>query len=342
MEVGGHRWRTCACAKTHGARTHTGRRFHPIANAPRQAYCCTMAPPSTRTTWKGAISFGLVHIPISLYTATAETRPKFNLIDKESMAPVGYKQVSKTTGEAVDTQQMLKGFEVEEGQYVTLTKDEIREALPKATQTIDIEAFVSADEIDPMYYNKPYHVAPGARGHKAFALLRDTLKKTGRVGIARVVISTKQHMAALRPVGNGLVLNLLRWADEIREAPAAALTDVVASDKEIKMAEMLVEDMVTAWSPDLFRDEFKEQLQALVDAKIKAGNVHTVQIPGQEIAAPTAEIIDLTELLKRSLSGKQAPAKRAAANDAQRKIAAAAKSTAKARANVTPMKRKAG
>jgi DNA end-binding protein Ku len=304
-----------------------------------------MAPPSTRTVWKGAISFGLVHIPIALHSATAEVRPKFRLFDSESMAPVGYQQVSKTTGKAVDAEQMIKGLEVEEGQYVTLSKEEIREALPKATQTVDIEAFVNADEIDPAFYNKPYHVVPSTRGHKAFALLRDTLRKTNRVGIARVVISTKQHMAALRPVGNGLMLNLLRWSEEMREAPAGAETEVKASDKEIKMAEMLVNDMVTAWSPDLFHDEFKEQVQALVDAKIKAGKITQVQLPGQEVAPASADVIDLTDMLRRSLQSRHTPTKtpaRRAANEDQRRAAAAAKSSGKAKATVTPIRRKTG
>jgi DNA end-binding protein Ku len=319
------------------------------------------APASTRATWKGAISFGLVHIPVVLHSATAETRPKFNLIDKASMSPVGNQQVSKTTGEAVQREELVKGIEVEEGQYVVLSKDEIRAALPKTTQTIEIESFVDASAIPPTFFSKPYHVAPGTRGAKPFALLRDVLKRTGKAGIARVVISTKQHLAALMPVGEGMVLELLRWADEVREAPSAALDDAATkvNEREMKMAEQLVNELASGWSPDLFHDEFREKLQQLVEAKAAAGDVATLQLlPGEETpAAPSAEIVDLTELLKRSLRGKApaaapAPAtpargtgrRQAAANDEEtssRKRAVAADAPAgKAKASVKPAARK--
>lgn len=316
------------------------------------------APASTRTVWKGAISFGLVHIPIALYGATAETRPKFKMIEKGSMSPVGNKQVSKTTGEAVSQEEIVKGIEVEDGQFVVLTKEEIRGALPKATQTIEIESFVDLAEIPTLYYQKPYHVAPGTRGQKAYVLLRDTLRKTGKAGIAKVVISTKQHLAALMPLGNGLVLNLLRWADEVREAPSTVSADAgvaAPTERELKMAEQLVNDMADAWSPDLFRDEFKEQLNELIQRKAASGDLAALQpLPGQEVAQPSADVIDLTELLKRSLQGKAAPAKaeppakaagrHTAANDEvpAAKRAAASKSAAKARTTVKPARRKAG
>jgi DNA end-binding protein Ku len=308
------------------------------------------APASTRAVWKGAISFGLVHIPVVLYSATAETRPKFNLIDPSTMSPVGNKQVSKTTGEAVQRDELVKGIQVEDGQYVVLSKDDIRNALPKSTQTIEIEAFVDADEIDPTYFSKPYHVAPGARGLKPFALLRDVLKRTGKVGVAKVVISTKQHLAALLPSGDGLVLELLRWSDEVREAPSSTAGDtgaVAPNERELKMAEQLVTDMAAAWSPDLFHDEFKEKLQQLVQAKAAAGDVAKLQpLPGEEEAAPSADVLDLTELLRRSLQSKapasepvaKGPARKpaTAANDeaAPKKRAAATKPAPKARTSV--------
>ncbi|RYF41377.1 MAG: Ku protein, partial [Comamonadaceae bacterium] len=243
------------------------------------------AEPSTRTTWKGAISFGLVHIPITLTSAVKDTREKFRMFDSEGAAPIGYQHVNKLTGQAVAQENIVKGVEVEEGSYVTLTKDEIRAALPKTTQTIEIEAFVDAGEIPPAFFNKPYHVAPAGRGAKPFVLLRDTLKKTGKVGVARVVISTRQHLAALIPTDKGMVLNLLRWDAEVRAPAESALPDVTVTDKEIKMAEMLVNDLATAWSPDLFHDEFKEQVAALVQAKAARGEVALMHaVPGQEVA----------------------------------------------------------
>ena len=311
------------------------------------------APPSTRAVWKGAISFGLVHIPVVLYSATAETRPKFNLIDPNSMSPVGNKQVSKTTGEAVAREELVKGIQVEEGQYVVLSKEEIRNALPRTTQTIEIEAFVDEADIPATFFNKPYYVAPGARGLKPYALLRDVLRKSGKVGVAKVVISTKQHLAALMPSGEGLVLDLLRWADEVRDAPNSAFGDtasVAVSERELKMAEQLVEDMAAAWSPDLFHDEFKEKLQQLVQAKAAKGDVATLQpLPGEEAPAASAEVIDLTDLLRRSLQSKTAapaaPRKTVvAANDEEepvpRKRAAASKNGTKARATVKAAPRK--
>jgi DNA end-binding protein Ku len=309
------------------------------------------APTSSRTLWKGAISFGLVHIPVTLHSATAENRMKFNLLDKSSMTPVGNRQVNKATGEEMQREEVVKGFEVEKDQYIVLTPDEIKAALPHSTQTIDIEAFVDREQIPSVYFNKPYYVSPaGKGGQKPFALMRETLERTGKVGIAKVVISTKQHLAMLLPQGKGLVLNLLRWSDEVRDVGGLAWPgdDVTVSSAELKMAEQLVDAMAGDWQPDLFHDEFREKLMALVEQKAKEGGLRSVApLPGEEPPA-SAEIIDLTELLRRSLKGKPAataaparkPAARtadAAANDeaapvrkaAARKTAVTARVTAK-------------
>lgn len=310
------------------------------------------APTSSRTLWKGAISFGLVHIPITLHSATAENRMKFNLLDKQTMSPVGNRQVNKSTGGAMAREDIVKGFEVEKDQYVVLTPDEIKSALPKSTQTIDIEAFVDAGTIPAVYFYRAYYVSPaGKGGQKPFALLRETLERTGKAGIARVVISTKQHLAALVPTGQGLVLNLLRWEDEVRDVAGLAWPDesVKLSAAELKMAEQLVDAMAGEWQPDLFHDEFREKLMALVEQKAKEGGLQAVKpLPGEEVEA-TAEIIDLTELLRRSLRGGEAPAaparktsaRAAAANDepAPVKKAAARKSSTAARAAVKPAAR---
>jgi DNA end-binding protein Ku len=309
------------------------------------------APTSSRTLWKGAISFGLVHIPVTLHSATAESRMKFNLLDKASMTRVGNRQVNKSTGEAMQREEIVKGFEVEKDQYVVLTPDEIKEALPRSTQTIDIEAFVDREQIPSVYFNKPYYVSPGGKGgQKPFALLRETLQRTGKVGIAKVVISTKQHLAMLVPQGDGLVLNLLRWSDEVRDTAGLSWPgdEVTVSAAELKMAEQLVEAMAGDWQPDLFHDEFREKLMALVEKKAKAGGLQTVApLPGEEPAA-TAEVIDLTELLRRSLKGNApAPAAKkgrepAAANDEAAPVrkAAARKTTTTARTSAKPATRR--
>jgi DNA end-binding protein Ku len=285
------------------------------------------APTSSRTLWKGAISFGLVHIPVTLHSATAENRMKFNLLDKSTMTRVGNQQVNKATGEAMPREEIVKGFEVEKDQYVVLTPDEIKAALPRSTQTIEIEAFVDREQIPSVFFHKPYFVSPaGKGGQKPFALLRETLERTGKVGIAKVVISTRQHLAMLLPQDRGLVLNLLRWSDEVRDTAGLAWPgeDVKVSAAELKMAEQLVEAMAGDWQPDLFHDEFREQLMALVEQKSKEGGLHAVApLPGEDLPA-SAEVIDLTELLRRSLKGNAAPAAPAARKAAARREEAAA------------------
>ncbi len=318
------------------------------------------APSSTRTLWKGAISFGLVHIPVTLHSATAENRMKFNLLDKRTMNPVGNQQVNKSTGEAMAKEEVVKGFEYEKDQYIVLSPEEIKAALPKSTQTIDIEAFIDGGQIPTAYYNKPYYVAPASKGQKPYLLLLETMRRTGKVGIARVVISTRQHLAALVPSEQGLVLELLRWADEVRDTAGLPLpdADTKVSEKELKMAEQLVNELQDKWKPEAFHDEFREKLEQVVEQKVKAGEGEHIMKPleGEEVKA-SADIIDLTELLKRSLrkgGGKDAePSKEAAAKPAARRNAAndeeaparprraaASKSTATATANVKPKPRK--
>ncbi len=243
---------------------------------------------------------------------------------------------------------------MEKDQYVVLTPDEIKTALPKSTQTIEIESFVDREQIPAVFFHKPYYVSPAVKGgQKPFALMRETLVRTGKVGIARVVISTKQHLAALIPAGNGLMLNLLRWEDEVRDTAGLAWPgdDVKVSAAELKMAEQLVEAMASDWQPDLFHDEFREKLMALVEQKARDGGLKAVApLPGEDTGETSAEVIDLTELLRRSLKGgaapaaKKAPARReAAANDevpARKAAARKSPATARATAKTTTRPRK--
>src|SRR5512140_2562377 len=264
------------------------------------------APSSTRTLWKGAISFGLVYIPVTLHSATAENRMKFNLLDKRTMNPVGNKQVNKATGEAMTKEEVVKGFEYEKDQFVTLSPDEIKAALPKSTQTIEIESFIDGGQIPTEYYNKPYYVAPASKGQKPYLLLLETMRRTGKIGVARVVISTRQHLAALMPSEHGMVLELLRWADEVRDTAGLPLPDpkeTSVTDRELKMAEQLVNELKDKWKPEAFHDEFREKLEQLVEAKVKSGEGEHIMkpLPGEEEVKPSADIIDLTELLRRSL-----------------------------------------
>jgi DNA end-binding protein Ku len=272
-----------------------------------------MAQTSTRTLWKGAISFGLVHIPIGLYSATAESGIDFDWLDKRTMDPVGYKRVNKKTGKEIDKEDIVKGVQWQDGQYVVLSPEEISAAYPRTTQTIEIEAFVDADEVPFVYLERPYYVGPINKGDKVYALLREALKQTGKVGIAKVVIQTKQHLAVLIPCGPALILNLLRWGGEIRSWEDLKLppNDAKAAgvrEAELNMAKQLIEGMTGHWSADLFRDSFKDEIMKLVESKAKAGETETVSKPDAAPAAPGADVIDLTELLKRSLQGGRSAA----------------------------------
>ena len=262
----------------------------------------------SRTLWKGAIAFGLVHIPVGLHTASVEQGIDFDWLDKRSMDPVGYKRINKKTGKEIDKENIVKGFQYEEGHYVIVSPEDIETAFPKTTQTIEIQMFVDAAEIPFLYLERPYYVAPVNKGHKVYALLRETLVKTGKIGIAKVVIATKQHLAALVPSGPVLVLNLMRWGDEVKaleglDLPPQGTKAPKIAPAEMKMAEQLVADMTGQWKPEDFKDEFKHAVMKLVDKKVKAGKTETVIQPEEEAPNQGAEVIDLTELLQRSLKG---------------------------------------
>ncbi|WP_426304232.1 Ku protein [Acidovorax facilis] len=272
------------------------------------------APTSTRTMWKGAISFGLVHIPVGLYSATATSGIDFDWLDKRSMQPVGYKRVNKVTGKEIATTDIVKGVEYEDGRYVVLSPEEIAAAFPKVTQTIEIEAFLDADEIPFVYLERPYYTAPLKRGEKVYALLREALRKSNKVGVATVVIQTKQHLAVLIPCGRALILNLLRWGGEIRSFEQLNLPPVDAKaagikDAEMAMAVQLIDDMTQSWDADKFRNSFADQINQLVEQKATAGDIaDVVKVESGASVSAGAEVLDLTSLLKRSLEGKSSSA----------------------------------
>lgn len=269
-----------------------------------------MATTSKRVLWKGAISFGLVHIPIALHSATEEQGLNFDWLDKRTMDPVGYKRINKKTGKEITKENIVKGIEYEDGNYVILSPEEIEAAYPKTTQTIEIESFVPANAIPFVYLERPYYISPINKGAKVYALLREILIKTGKVGLAKVVIQTKQHLAVLIPSGPALVLNLLRWGDEIRtwdelDLPKEGIKAAGLTDKEIKMGEQLVKDMSGDWNPEEFTDSFKEQILHLVDEKVKAGEIEAVTQLEPNESGESAKIYDLTEMLQRSLKGSK-------------------------------------
>ncbi|EIK93449.1 Ku family containing protein [Pseudomonas sp. M47T1] len=268
-----------------------------------------------RAIWKGAISFGLVHIPVSLSTAVSSERIDFDWLDKRSMDPVGYKRINKVTGKDIDKDNVVKGVEYEKGRYVVISEDEIRKARPEATQTIDIFSFVTAGEIPLQVFDTPYYLAPDRRGGKVYALLRQTLESTDKVALARVVLHTQQHLALIRPLEDALVMITLRWPSQVRGLDAleldSSVTEAKIDKRELQMAKRLVEDMSGTWTPDEYQDDFKQTIMDLVEEKASKGKIATVTSLDEKGEGKGADIIDLTDLLKRSLAGKKPAPKRA-------------------------------
>ncbi|MDG9926346.1 MULTISPECIES: Ku protein [unclassified Pseudomonas] len=261
-----------------------------------------------RAIWKGAISFGLVHIPVALVSATASQGVDFDWLDKRSMEPVGYKRVNKVTGKEVTKENIVKGVAYEKGRYVVLSEEEIRAAHPESTQTIDIFAFVDSPQIPLQNIDTPYYLTPDRRGEKVYALLREALASTDKVALAHVVLHTRQHLAALMPLESALVLVKLRWPSEVRGLESLELGSAVTSPKlvksELDMAKRLIKDMSADWQPEDYQDSFQDRIMELVEQKAKAGKIEEVErVEGAE-ERRSADVIDLTELLKRSLGGK--------------------------------------
>jgi len=265
----------------------------------------------SRVIWKGAITFGLVHVPVALYPASQEVGIDFDWLDKRSMDPVGYKRVNKRTGKEIRADDIVKGIKQGNGEYVTLSEDQIKAAYPKSTQTIEIESFVKASEIAFTLLETPYYLEPIGKGEKVYALLRESMSEAGVIGIARVVMHTKERLAALIPSGAAMVLNTIRWAGEIRpltelKLPAKGKTEAGLKPGELKMAAQLISDMTGPWKADDYSEKFSDAIQALVSKKVEAGEtatVSTLEEPPSEAGA--TNVVDLTELLAKSLARRK-------------------------------------
>jgi DNA end-binding protein Ku len=260
-----------------------------------------------RAFWKGAISFGLVYIPVELYSATHSAAIDLDYLDKRDFSPVGYQRYNKRSGKLVDWKDIVRGYQYKKGQYVALSDEDFRQANTKAAQTIEITSFTDATSITPEYYETPYWVAPQKGGQKVYALLREALKRTGKVAIANVVVRTRQHLAVLLPEDDVLELNTLRFPDEIRkpedmgvEVPSSKEAGLAA--REIAMAERLIEEMTEAWKPEKYRDTYREDLMKRINEKVRNKETHTLT-EASSAAKPqkSAEIIDLMSVLKQSL-----------------------------------------
>jgi DNA end-binding protein Ku len=273
-------------------------------------------PRASRAIWTGTIGFGLVQIPVSLHAAEDKDELDMTLLDKRNFAPVGYQRVNKVTGKEVPWEQTVKGYEHAKGKYVVLSDADFKSANAEATRQVDILDFVEYSAIDPRFLVRPYYLAPQKAGRKAYALLRETLRRSDKAGIGKIVIRTRQHLAAVVARDKALVLVLLRFADELRDErdldlPEMSLTKLGVTPKEVQMAEQLVAGMVTDFEPKKYIDEYRRDLTRLIQRKVKAHEVNQVPEAG-EARAPkqAANVIDLSSLLANSLSGGKSGSKK--------------------------------
>lgn len=258
-----------------------------------------------RAIWKGSISFGLVNIPIGLYPATKREELKFRLLREKDLSPVNYKRVAERDGKEVPWDQIVKGYEYEKGKYVVLKDEDFQRVDLEATQTVDIQDFVELEEIDPMYFYKPYYLEPQKGGDKAYVLLRDALKSARKVGIAKVVIKTRQYLAGVKPEDGVLILELMHFAEELADPGKLHLpTKLEPGKRELDMAKALVGSMSAKWNPEKYHDDYREALMEVIEEKVEAGGEEIEEKPKK---APTpTKVIDLVSVLQQSLqeSGK--------------------------------------
>jgi DNA end-binding protein Ku len=266
-----------------------------------------------RSVWHGAISFGLIYVPVDMYSASKDGSLSLHLLDSRDFAPVGYHRVNKTTGKEVDWAHIVKGYEYKKGEYVALGDADFKHANVKASETIDIDSFTDATDIPPMYYETPYYLAPSKGGQKVYALLRQALEKTKKVAVATFVMRGRQHLCVVAPTGDALVLMTLRFAAEV--LPPQAVKDSAQSGKsgitaaELAMAQKLVAGMSARFKPEAFKDTYKADLMRRVQEKIKKKQTHSLATDDAETTErPKAQVIDLMEALKASIGkrGKSA------------------------------------
>jgi DNA end-binding protein Ku len=277
-----------------------------------------------RAIWKGSISFGLVNIPVGLYSATRPGNDiKLRMLRKGDQSPIKYKRIAEADDKEVAWEDIVKGHEYEKGEFVLVTAEDFEKVNVASNQTVDIREFVNLSEIDPMFYDQPYFLAPEKGGDKAYSLLREALAKSGKVGIAKVVIKTREHLAAVKPLGKALVLELMHFADELADPNELNLPSSEPSKKELAMAEQLIGSMEEKWEPEKWKDEYREALMKLIEEKVAS--------PGKEVKTSKAprkatNVVDLVSMLQESLNahtkseGKAKKAK-ARAHPAHRKAA---------------------
>ena len=253
-----------------------------------------------RAIWKGSISFGLVNIPIALYPATRKEELSFRLLRRTDLSPVNYKRVAEKDGKEVPWDDIVKGYEYEKGKYVVLKDEDFQRVDLEATQTVDIQDFVDQEEIDPMFFYKPYYLEPQKGGDKAYALLRESLEKSKKVGIAKVVIKTRQYLAGVKPERDALVLELMHFAEELADPSKLHVPKKIEMGRrEMNMAAALVDSMSSKWNPAKYHDDYREVLMEVVEEKVEAGGKEIEEKP-KKAPKPT-KVIDLVSVLQQSL-----------------------------------------
>lgn len=280
-----------------------------------------------RAVWKGSVSFGLVNIPVALYPATRRETLSFRQLRKSDLSPISYKRVADADGNEVAWGEIVKGYEYAKDRFVVLNDEDFQQVNVEATQTVNILDFVELDQVDPMYFQKPYYLEPQKGGEKAYVLLRDTLAETGKTGIAKVVIKTKEYLAAVKPKEHLLVLELLHFADELVATDDLKVPrEIKIAPKEMETAKALVENLSVDWEPERYTDDYRTALMKLIEEKISGGEPVTVTSKKRE---PTTEVVDLVKVLQESLAhAKKAEAKPAKKTAASKKRPARSRRTA--------------
>lgn len=282
-----------------------------------------------RPIWTGTLSFGLLNVPVSLMSGERNVDLHFRMLDSRDRKPIRFERVNADTGEEVPWKDIVKAYEYDKGSYVVLEEDDIRSAAPESHEAVEVETFVDAGTIDPRYYEKPYLLVPAKKAEKGYVLLRETLRSTGKVGIARVVVRTREYLCAVMPHGDALVLMILRYPQELVDPedyklPSGSLAEYRINSKETAMAEQLIESMSGEWKPDEYHDEFRERLHTLLKKRIKAkGGATKVEeepVPREDDAT---NVVDFMSLLQKSLDAKKRTpaAKKTAAKKATAKVA---------------------
>lgn len=254
--------------------------------------------------WSGTISFGLVNIPVSLMGAEESDQLSFKLMDSRDHGKIKYQRINVETGEEVPWNEIVKYYEFEDGSYVTVTDEDFEKADPKAAKSVEMESFIDLEKLNPMFIEKPYFIVPKKGGEKAYILLRDAMNKTGHIGIGRVTIRTRQSLCAIMPHEEGLILIMLRFADELRDTGQLKLPEKMkTSQKELDLAVTLIESLKAEWDPDNYKDTYAEALMKRINAKAKSKDGHLAEdSPPQEESS--SKVVDLMDLLKQSVESK--------------------------------------